>query len=106
MASEKIVHLTDENFDSTISEGTVLVDFWAQWCGPCVLMNRSISELAKENVANVAVAKVDTMLHPSLAGQYAVSGLPTVIIFKSGKQVNRKTGSLTRQQLNEMIEKI
>ncbi|MGX5913219.1 thioredoxin family protein [Aliidiomarina sp. Khilg15.8] len=82
----------------------VLVDFWAEWCGPCLLMDKSIKQLAREQAGNVTVVKVDVSLNSALSKLYAVRGLPTVIVFHNGEEVSRKSGSLTKSQLEGLIK--
>lgn len=96
---------SDDELQTILAEhGTVMVDFWAQWCGPCLLMNKAVHSLAEDYADDVVVVKVDVSLSAKLSKHYAVKGLPTVILFKDGSETVRKSGSLTRQQLAELVQ--
>ena len=82
----------------------VLVDFWAQWCGPCLLMDKNIIDIAREEMDNVIVVKVDVSLHSTLSKHFGVKGLPTVIVFKDGKETIRQSGSLTKNRLTNLLK--
>ena len=92
-----IIHLTSENFDEKISAGKVLVDFWADWCGPCKMVAPVIEELSVKYEGSVTVAKVDVDREGSLANRYGVQGIPTVIMFKNGAEVQRFVGVQPKQ---------
>lgn len=85
---------TDQNFDSEVlkSDLPVLVDFWAPWCSPCLMLASTIEELAKEFESKVKVGKMNVDENPETPGKFAVMSIPTVILFKEGKEVGRQVG--------------
>ena len=87
-----VLHLTSENFDETIGNGRVLVDFWAGWCMPCKMLAPVIEQLAAEYEGRVVVAKVDIDNEESLAVRYDVFSIPTVVLFKNGSEEKRIVG--------------
>ena len=88
-----LLHLTVDNFEEVISNGPVLVDFWADWCMPCKLVDPIIKELAAEYEGRVTVAKVDCDAQQALAQRYSVMSIPTVILFKDGLEAQRFVGA-------------
>ena len=88
------IHVTDSEFDQVVlkSEVPVLVDFWAAWCGPCRMIAPYVEELAKEYGEKAVIAKMDTDSNPQTPMKYGVMGIPTLIIFKDGKEVDRQVG--------------
>lgn len=86
-----VLHLNEAEFNETIKEGTALVDFWATWCGPCRMLAPTIDALGEE-LAGVKVCKVDVDQEQNLAARFGVMTIPTVIIFKDGKEVQRLVG--------------
>ena len=92
--SNGLVHVTDADFVKVVlkSELPVLVDFWAVWCGPCRLIAPYVEELAKEYGDKVLIAKMDTDANPQTPMKYGIMGIPTLIVFKEGKEVDRQVG--------------
>lgn len=86
-----VLHLNEAEFNETIKEGTALVDFWATWCGPCRMLAPTIDALGEE-LTGVKVCKVDVDQEQNLAARFGVMTIPTVIIFKDGKEVQRLVG--------------
>ena len=81
----------------------VVVDFFAEWCGPCLLMNSVLSEFAKDEESRVIVAKVDTTLHPRLTSNHKVRGLPTILLFREGQEIGRHVGPMSLDQPREFV---
>lgn len=102
------IHVTDADFDSLIlgSAQLAVVDFWADWCGPCHQMSPHIGFLAEEYAGRVVVAKLDVDENPTTPARYNILGIPTVIFFQNGQVVDRHTGVLTIEGLSERVEKI
>jgi thioredoxin 1 len=108
MASEKVLHLTDSDFESTIKNSAtpVLVDFWAEWCGPCRRIAPIIDELAAEYEGRLAVGKVNIDEHQDAATQFGVSSIPTLILFKDGQPAERIVGALPKEELEDVIKRV
>jgi thioredoxin 1 len=103
MMSEK--ELTGKNFDEIIGdEKPVLVDFWAPWCGPCLMMAPTVEELAKEE-KNVVVGKLNIDEHPEVAEKYHVMSVPTFLMFKDGKVSGQVVGAVPKEALLSLIKK-
>ena len=81
----------------------VVVDFWAEWCAPCLLMSGVLAEFAKSEASRVIVAKVDTTLHPKLAIKHKIGGLPTMLLFRRGEEVGKHAGIMTIDQLRKLV---
>ena len=99
--------LTKENFDQEImnSEQPVLVDFWAQWCGPCIAMGPVLADAAEKYVGKIKVAKVNIDQNSELAEKYGVMSIPNFKVFKGGKIVDEMVGASSGEQFSKFIEK-
>lgn len=103
--SEHLLHLTDADFQKKSSSGVTLVDFWADWCMPCKLLGPTISQLADDNAGEAKIAKLNVEESQRTAAKYGVSSIPTVIIFKNGKEINRIVGVKPKQHYQNLIDK-
>ncbi|GAB4316594.1 MAG: hypothetical protein Kow00127_08100 [Bacteroidales bacterium] len=103
--SENTLHLTDKDFNQVISKGVTLVDFWAEWCGPCKVQGPIIDEIADEMKDEVKIAKLDVDHNPGPAQKLGVQNIPTLIIFKDGKPVERLVGVKPKGQIIKLLKK-
>jgi thioredoxin 1 len=99
------IAVTDKDFDSEVlkASGPVLVDFWAEWCGPCKMLSPVIDELADELKGQVKVVKINIDQAPEAPTKYGVRGIPTLMIFKGGQVVDTRVGGMPKAQLAEWI---
>ena len=102
--SDKIITLTDKNFNQQIRNKRVLVDFWAEWCGPCKMMALILNELAEELPEGQAVGKLNVEEYQSMAQKFQVRGIPTMILFENGKEINRFVGVKTKDFLKKNMQ--
>jgi thioredoxin 1 len=98
--------ITDASFNADVlnADGPVLVDFWAEWCGPCKMIGPSLEELSEELGEKVAIAKLNIDENPDAPGQYGVRGIPTMILFKGGAPAATKVGAAPKGQLKAWLE--
>jgi thioredoxin 1 len=103
--SDNTKPVSDESFETDVlkAEGSVLVDFWAEWCGPCKVIAPSLEELASEYAGKLTVAKVNIDDNPMTPTTYGVRGIPTLIMFKNGQQVATQVGALPKSRLKDWI---
>ena len=105
MASDKLRTLTDSNFDQEIKNGVVLVDFWAEWCGPCRRIAPIVEELAGQYDGRATVGKLNVDENPSIPGRFMIRGIPTLLLFKNGQLADTLVGLAPKEDIARMIEK-
>ncbi len=103
---DKPVKLSDESMDEFVSKYPLtLVDFWAEWCGPCKMLGPVLKELAKDMQGDVAIGKLNVDENKGKSGEYGVSSIPTLLVFKDGEMVHRMVGALPKGALKKELEK-
>ena len=104
--SEKITYVTDDTFEGEVisSEGTVLVDYWADWCGPCKMIAPILDEIAEEYDGKLKVAKLNIDENPNTPPKYGIRGIPTLMLFKNGNVEATKVGAVSKSQLTAFID--
>ncbi|MFL6200916.1 MAG: thioredoxin [Thermoanaerobaculia bacterium] len=107
MASEKVVTLSEDNWEQEVlkSDTPVLVDFWAQWCGPCRMVAPVLDQIASEMDGKVRIAKLDVDSNQKIAYQFQVSSIPTFILFKDGQMADRMMGAMPKSAFESFINR-
>jgi thioredoxin 1 len=106
MAGDNTLTFTDQTFDKDVlnSEVPVLVDFWAEWCGPCRMMGPTVDQVAKDYNGKVKVGKLDVDSNQQTAMRYGIRGIPTLLLFKGGKVVDQKVGAIGKPDFQKMLD--
>jgi thioredoxin 1 len=106
MAGQNTLTFTDGTFDRDVlqSEAPVLVDFWAEWCGPCRMMAPTIDVVANEYAGKVKVGKVDVDANGDTAMRYNIRGIPTLLLFKGGRVVEQRVGAVGKSEVQKMLD--
>ena len=101
---KEIIELTSKNFDKFVSKGEIVIDFWAEWCGPCKIMEPHFELAAEKFKGKVKFGKVNVEEAQDLAEKFQVMSIPTTIFFKDGEQVNRTVGALDKESILDKIK--
>lgn len=104
--AESIVAVTSSTWDNEVlkTDGYVMVDFWAAWCGPCRIIAPAVEELANEYAGKLKVLKLNTDENPDIASKYKIMGIPTLIFFKNGEKIDQIVGAVPKPQLKAKID--
>ena len=104
--SDKIVHTTDGNFDADVlqNDKPVLIDFWAEWCGPCKMIAPILDEAADEYADKLQIVKLNIDENPNMAQKFGIRSIPTLMIFKDGAPQAQKLGAMSKSQLTEFLD--
>ena len=104
--SEQLIHVTDDSFESDVlqSSAPVLVDYWAEWCGPCKMIAPILDEVASEYADKLQIAKLDVDQNAETAQKYGIRSIPCLMLFKDGDIVATQVGALSKSQLSEFLD--
>ena len=105
MASEYVLELNEQNFEEKVLkyDGTILVDFWAEWCGPCKMIAPLLDQIAEEHQGKVLIGKVDVDSNAELAGKYNIRAIPTMLVFSGGEKKDEIVGMTSKASLEEKL---
>ena len=103
----KALEITDQNFESVVlnSDKPVLVDFWAAWCGPCLMMAPVVEELATDLAGKAVIGKLDVDSNPNMTAQFGIRSIPTMMVFKGGNMVEKVIGATSKSELEKRLAK-
>jgi len=104
MASDKVKTFTDSNFDEEVKTGVVLIDFWAEWCGPCRRLTPTVEALATEYDGRATVAKMNVDENPNIPGRFMIRGIPTMLIFKNGELADQIVGLAAKEEIAKKLD--
>jgi len=105
--SDVLGHVTDANFKSDVIEASksqpVMVDFWAEWCRPCLMLGPTVAEVAQENAGKIKVVKMNVDESPETPSKYNIRGIPTLLLFKGGEVVGQLVGNLPKEEVSKFV---
>ena len=105
MDGSKVLHATENDFDEIVRSGVAVVDFWAEWCQPCIMLGPAIEQLAEKYADRAKVVKVNVDECPALAGRFGIHGIPTLVIMKDGQEQERLIGLRPLQDIENTLSR-
>ena len=106
--SEFIIDVNEENFESVVinSDKPVLVDFWAEWCGPCKMLTPTIESIAEDYQDKCSIVKINVDDAPTIATKFGIRSIPSILLFKSGKVIEQRVGAVSKGELTSLLDKL